>query len=40
MKAMVIHLSKRELRGVRILYVKDARADCQLRLVVLDDPVG
>jgi hypothetical protein len=40
MKLSVVHISKRELRGVRILYVKDTRADCQSRLVVLDDPVG
>jgi hypothetical protein len=40
MKGIVVHISKQKLRGVRILYVKDARADCQLRLIVLDDPVG
>ena len=40
MKIIVVHISKQKLGGVRILYVKDARADCQLRLVILDTPVG
>lgn len=40
MKSSVIHISKPKLRGVGILYAKGARADCQLRLVLPNDPVG